>query len=321
MPHFDRKTCLFLVAVLLVLACAAALWPRTGGTDATGTCEVRNTRKITDMTGRRVSVPVRPQRILSLCTATTDTLVAIGTGGRIAAVDEYSHAIPGAESAAVVGKAGALSREQVLARRIDLAFVWWFSDDVAARLAELGVPVVRIKQPRAPGVPEMIRLIGECTGERAAGEREAGRVAEFLATVAKSAPPAQRPTVYLELYGAGKTVGVDSYMSDLLELAGGENVVRENRGGMTFSPEALITADPAFILTVEGFATAAEIAARPGMAGLSAVKTGRVRAIPRRLLVSGPSLPEAVIAIQQILSEKKQTKKESGNAVPSHHVQ
>lgn len=321
MPHFNRKTCLFLAAVLLVLACATGLWPRSGGTDAAGTCGVCNAREATDMTGRRITVPVRPQRILSLCTAATDTLVAIGAGRRIAAVDEYSHAIAGAESAAVIGRAGSLSREQVLARRIDLAFVWWYGDDVAARLTELGVPVVRIRQPRASGVPEMIRIVGECAGEREAGEREASRIAECLAKLAESAPPARRPTVYLELYGASKTVGVDSYMSDLLELAGGKNVVRENRGAMIFSPEALITADPAFIVTVEGFATAAEIAARPGMAGLSAVKAGRIWAIPRRLLVSGPSLPEAVAAIHQILTEKKQTKKESGNAVPSYHVQ
>ena len=86
-----------------------------------------------------------PKRILSLCTAATDTIVRLGVTERLAAIDDYGRIVPGTEKIPVIGKASALSREQLVALNADLAFLWWYQDDVAKVLAELGVPVTRIR--------------------------------------------------------------------------------------------------------------------------------------------------------------------------------
>ena len=223
------------------------------------------------MTSRTVRIPKRPTRILSLCTSATDAIVALGAGDRLVAIDEFSRIVPGAERAAVVGKGGAISREKVVELGVDLAFVWWYQDDAAATLEDLGVPVVRIRSVRADELPGEIRLVGQCLGCPEAAERSAKRVSEFLAR-AKPAKSGNR--VYIEMYGPLKTVGRRTYIGDLLELAGGQNVAGDAAEGVLLSAEKLIEADPDVILCVGQPADAAAFAARPGMDGLRAVRQG-----------------------------------------------
>ena len=264
------------------------------------------------MTSRRVGIPASPARVLSLCTSATDTIIGLGQAGRLAAIDEYSAVVPGAERITTIGKVSAISREQVQAMKIDLAFVWWYQDDVADMLAGLGVPVVRIRSGRAAEVPAMIRLVGDCLGCQQAAQQLAQPVESFLRGHAASttrpaeaeAAAGRKPRVYLELYSPFKTVGRDSYMSDLIELAGGVNIAREVTGSVLLSAERLIQADPDVILCINGFATPAEMAHRPGFADLRAVKTGRVNGIERGWLVAGHSLPEAVTHLRSIIHGK-----------------
>lgn len=258
-------------------------------------------REIVDMTSRPVRIPRDPARVLSLCTSATDTMVALGQTTRLAAIDEYSAVVPGAEKVTVIGKGSAISREHVQALRIDLAFVWWYQDDAADMLAHLSVPVVRIRSGRATEVPAMIRLVGDCLGCSDAASRLAEPVASSVQSPPPASQPANRPSVYLELYSPFKTVGRDGYMDDLIELAGGTNIAHDATGSVLLSAERLIQADPDVILCVSEFASPQDMARRPGLADLRAVKSGRVHAIDRRWLVAGRSLPEAVARLRGII--------------------
>jgi iron complex transport system substrate-binding protein len=257
-------------------------------------------REIVDMTGRRIGLPDQPKRILSLCTSATDTIVRLQAQDRLAAIDEYSRVVPGTESATVIGKGSAISREQLVALGIDLAFVWWFQDDAAAVLQDLAIPVVRIRSGRAPEVPDMIRLVGECLGSRDMAENLAEPIDRFLVqSSARSASDRRR--VFLEMYGPYKTLGSDTYTNDLLELAGGNNIAAETKGTAVFSVERLIQADPDVILFVGEASGVDAIAKRPGLAGLRAVRKGRVMAVDRYSLVAGASLPQSVEKIRSLL--------------------
>ena len=208
---------------------------------------------------------------------------------------------PVPEHATVVGKGSAVSREQVAALRVDLAFVWWYQDDVAAMLEDLAVPVVRIRSGRAAELPAMIRLIGDCVDCREAADRAAAQTESFLA---KSPPrPAQNAKrVFLELYGPLKTVGRDTYTNDLLELAGVRNIADDAKGTVLFSAERLVQADPDVILVVGTASDRAALASRPGMAELRAVREGRVFALDRYWLVAGPQMPQSVERIRMTIS-------------------
>lgn len=257
-------------------------------------------RKVIDMTSRPVHVPIRPRHVLSLCTSATDTMIRLDAAGRLAAIDEYGRIVPGAESVAIIGTGSAISREQVIALGIDLAFIWWYQDDVAQTLEELGVPVIRIRSGRAAELPAMIRLVGEVVGDSAAAERLASIVSAYLTRPLERSD--SRPQVYLELYGPYKTVGRDTYVNDLLELAGGENIASDTTGSVLLSVERLIQADPEAILFVDEFTSAEAISARSGLAACPAVRAGRVRPIRRYWLVAGAGLPQAVENLRRALT-------------------
>ena len=239
----------------------------------------------------------RPARVLSLCTTATDVLCAIGAGDQIAAIDEYGRVVPAATNITVIAKGSALAREEVLVRHIDLAFIWWYQDDAATLLEELAVPVVRIRAGRAAELPATVRLIGQRVGRAEPADRLAAELAAFLQSHTNA--PANPPRVYLELYGAYKTVGGDSYLNDLITLAGGTNVAAGiARSSVVFSAEQLIAAKPDVILFVNGFATPETIAARPGLAGTRSV------GLDRQWLVAGSRLPEAVARLRAVIQGK-----------------
>ncbi len=261
--------------------------------------EPARTREIRDMTGRTVLIPVAPSNVLSLCTSATDAVIALKASAWLAAIDDYGRVVPGAEGVPSIGKGSAISREEVIARRIDLAFVWWYQDAADRLLKQAGVPVVRMRSGRASEVPGMLRLVGDCLNRRAAADRLAGSVEAFL----KAPPPAPpvRPSVYLELYGPFKTSGDGTYVNDLIGLAGGPNVASGTTGSVVLSQERLIQADPDVILFADERTTARDFERRGGMGGLDAVKEGRIRPIDRYWLVAGANLPQSVEKLRALL--------------------
>ena len=107
--------------------------------------------------------------------------------------------------------------------------------------------------------------------------------------------------MFLELYAPLKTVGSETYTNDLLELAGVCNVAANIKGTVLFSAERLVQTDPEVILVAGTDADRAALASRPGMAGLKAVRQGRVYALDRYCLVAGPHMPRCVERIRKTI--------------------
>lgn len=297
----NGKRAMLLVAALALAGTGLALVWAAGAWSGTGTRPAPITRVIEDSTGRAVRIPHDPQHILSLCTSVTDTLVRLGQGHRLAGIDEYSRIVPDTGEVPVLGKGSTLSREQVLARAIDLAFIWWFQDDVAQLLGDLGIPTVRIRCQQADDVPATIRLVGQCLNDEAGVPALAESVERDLARLRRSIT-GPHPRVYLELYSPFRTGGRDTYLHDLLELAGARNVAAGAVGSLIFSAEALLEADPDVVLLIRDFATPASFRQRTGMAGLTAVRSGRVHLLDRTHLIAGAGLPDAVRHLRNLFT-------------------
>ncbi|MHB8051144.1 MAG: ABC transporter substrate-binding protein, partial [Coriobacteriia bacterium] len=94
------------------------------------------------------------------------------------------------------------------------------------------------------------------------------------------------------------TAGSDTLLNDLIEHAGGENVVTE-AGYVAYSVEQLVQADPAVYLATKGsMSDPSDIAGRPGFNSLTAVKGERVYLLDDNL-VSRPG-PRVAAGIEQI---------------------
>ena len=255
--------------------------------------------EITDMTGRKVKIPAGAERILTTCTSVTDTLLRLKQLQIIAGCDEYSRMLPEMSGVAVLAHGGSISRENVIAAGIDLAFVWWYQDEMAEQLANLNIPVVRIKLNGAKDIPLLLRLVGRCVSRKESGEKMAVEIEHYLSQTTNN-QTLPRPVVYWELYTPFRTAGAGSYLDDLLRLAGGVNFVSKP-GSLQFSAESLLQNNPDLVLLVDGYATVTEFASRSGLSGLSAVKNNRVYCVPKQILVAGAGLPESVAIIRQII--------------------
>ncbi len=165
-------------------------------------------------------------RIVCLCPSLTESLVALGAGPDLVGVTRYCVHPKGAlEGIARVGGTKNPDLAAIGALAPDLVFCNAEENrpaDVAALAREHAVDV---SHPRRPAdVPALLRHVGRRVGRPVAGESWALMVEEAVAAAqARTAAPFRfLCLVWKEPWMAA---GPATYLSGLLELAGGENVL------------------------------------------------------------------------------------------------
>lgn len=311
-----------------VAACALGAGPLAGGADASATASaavpVAATRspapapvagwprRVDDALGRSVSLNARPVRIVSLTPGNTEILFAIGAGDRIVGVTAWCNTPEVARALPKVGgfAATTVNLEAIVALRPDLVVA---GDEahrlVVETLAGLGIPAMAVKVRDFAGLFALMRQLGTVTDTADVAERVVRGLEDRVAAVATrtaAIPREQRPRVYWEVFDAPlMTAGRGSMLGRLIELAGGENLFADLREEYPqIGTEAVVTRDPQVILGADMAATGAgaltveRLRERPGWAGLTAVRTGRVVALPADP-VSRPG-PRLVDALEQV---------------------
>ncbi len=260
---------------------------------------------VTDMAGREVNIPAEPQRIVSLAPSITEILFALNLGDRVAGVTEFCNYPPEATEKPKVGGFSDVSMEKLLEVQPDLVLVASIHmAQVLPELEKLGLPVLVIDAHDFPGVLESIRLIGKATGaEEAAGDLTA-QMQERADRVAQAVKDRPRPRVYWELDPTFWTAGPGSFVQDLIERAGGENIAASAEAAwVQLSAEAIIAADPEVIFLADHpWGESAEtVKARPGWEKISAVVNGRIVELTQEQtdIVSRPG-PRVVDALELI---------------------
>jgi ABC-type Fe3+-hydroxamate transport system substrate-binding protein len=231
---------------------------------------------VVDDAGDTVAVQVPARRIASLIPATTELLFAIGAGDRLVGRTEWCDYPPEARRVDNLGDGINPNLEAILARRPDLVILYNTAQHAAAarRLRDLGVPTLRVATDALSDVDRLARLFGRLTGH----ERQADSVgAVFDTALASASTPAagRRPKVLLLVWEQPPmTIGRGSFLNDLVERAGGENLfadVPATSGNVSI--EAVAVRDPDLILTTS--AGPAAFARRPEWQVVRAVREQR----------------------------------------------
>lgn len=240
-------------------------------------------------------------RIITIGGPVTETVFALGAGGRVVATDTSSTYPAEVDRLPRVGYQRTLAAETLLAHRPDLIIA----------SPEAG-PAAALEQLRAAGV--RIEMVGEAHDGKTAAARiraigaivgkpdEAARLAEPVAQVVAPAPAARPPRV-LFLYARGGGVamvaGSPSAGAAMIELGGGVNAITGFTGYKPLAGEAVIEAAPDVVLLPSRGLAAIGGPARlwelPGLAQTPAGAARRVVAIDDQLLLGfGPRLATAV---------------------------
>ncbi len=242
-----KKICILLFLSLLLHGC--------GGHPAPATLS-NSCYDYVDDYGTRVQVPSRPQRIVSASPAVTAILFDLGAGCRLVGRTDYCTYPPAVADIASIGGISNLNIEMILSLQPDLVISGsMIPRESVATLNSLGVPMVCvIEQPRFDSLYSNIAKIGRLAGceERAARLNDTlrRRVAAVSQQLQDSLHRQSRPKVYY-VVGFGKggnfTAGGNTFINDVITMAGGENIAQDIKG-WNISMEAIFQRDPDYIV-------------------------------------------------------------------------
>jgi iron complex transport system substrate-binding protein len=228
-----------------------------------------------------VTVPERPERILSASAAHTEVLYAIGAGDQVAVTDTFSDFPPAALETEKIDGFN-ISVEAVAALDPDLVILFFDPGDVAAGLSQLGIPTLLFGPPTTLGEAFQQWLdVGRATGNLAAAEQAVEDADKAIAEIVADLPiPTQPLTYYYELEPTGFSVTSDSFVGSLLRMLGMESIADSTDTAYPqLSAEFIVEANPDWIVladTVCCDANASTLVERPGWGEMSAVAEGRV---------------------------------------------
>lgn len=269
-------------------------------------CRAAPPGDLRDDLGRAVSLDSAPGRVLPLAPNVTELVAAAAGVERLAGVSRSDDSPPG-----VAGlprfQSLPLDVEAVVALQPDLAIG---SDDVntadaADGLAALGVPAYLFAFDEVADVPRALRtldtLLASTGGAPAAADFE-----RRVRAVESAVRPYERPRTLLlvgdeALYAFGR----GSYASELVRLAGGENVtdVFDGKAAQP-SEEAVLELAPEVIVVLAGPGYRAEdlLENHPAFLQLPAVRNGRVYGLdPDLVSRAGPRLVEGLERLARLL--------------------
>lgn len=220
-------------------------------------------------------------RIVSLVPSNTEILVGLDLGDKIVGADEYSKDVSGINTSAEIFEIGDPNMEALLKLNPTHVLISGHSSDASkyTELENAGAEIINIETAKSiQEIYDSINLIGENLNKA----DEANKMVEELKKQVDSLSSnleGQKVSVYFEISQAPYlySFGKDTYLNEMIEISGGENIFKDLDSWIAPSEEAIIKANPEIIFTnvdVEG--NIEEIKNRAGWENIDAVKNNRV---------------------------------------------
>jgi iron complex transport system substrate-binding protein len=279
---FLRRFSTQTVRVLVIAACALLL-------SVTLTCNSDNpvspegpvTRVLTDDAGRRVSLPFKVDRVISLAPNLTEIVFAVGGGDRLVGRTSYCDFPAEAKSVAEVGDTLHPSLERIISLKPQVVLISTASqlEIFTQQLQSQNIAVFVTDSRDLNGVFRSIEQIGEILGQK----EQAGLLvqklrerAEAVEQKVKQKPPVR---VFYQLSAEPLyTAGHDAFVTDLMRRAGAISVTADVPGAWPkYSSESALAAKPdAIILPTGGSMGAANSTVTEALRQSPAAAQGRV---------------------------------------------
>ncbi len=276
-----RKLLALIMTVILALsitACGAQKENneiiQSESTEQTSEAEISKSKDVSEI-----------DNIVSLAAANTEILVGLGLADKITAADVYS-SDTGIDSSVCIFDMQNPDMEKLISMKPDIVFTNEINTDgtnnVYEELTKYGISVVNI--PSANSLDDIksdIKLIAEKTGTSEKGDTIAAEIDKAVEDV-KSKVPSQteKKKVYFEISAAPYcySFGRGTYLNEIVELCGGENIFAEENGWLSVTEESIIAANPDVIISnveYDGY-DFNEILSRNGWDSISAIRNGKV---------------------------------------------
>lgn len=259
--------------------------------------------KLKDQAGNIVEIKKEPQRIVSLVPSATEIAFALSLDDKVKAVtsnDDYPAKV---KNLPKVGDMK-INAEKVFEQKPDLVLASsLIGKDVLDKLKQLKLTVLILDANSTREVYQSIDLVALASNKAKQSDELIAKLEKKKRDIYRKALQAsqqKKAKVWIEVGPELFTVGGDGLLHEMVELAGGENVAKNEKGWPQISSEKVITWNPDVIISTYGGVK--EIQERKGWENVNAIKNKRVIAIdPNLSSRSGPRVIDGVEKITQAL--------------------
>ncbi|WP_105619554.1 ABC transporter substrate-binding protein [Vallitalea okinawensis] len=257
--------------------------------------------------GGQFTIEKEPMSIVSVAPNITEALYAIGAADKVIGRTSFCNYPAEVMGVPEIGSLMEPNIELIIELDPDIVIVsTHFSEEAANQLNNAGVQTIALYEPESfEGVYSIIEKLGLVTNRKIEAEAVVKGMQDSVEdTTSALANIEEKPSVYYVVsYGdmGDYTATGETFVSQMIELAGGNNVAKDATG-WAYSAEKLVEDDPEIILIgewmYEGF-----IATEP-YTNLTAVKEGKVHIVNEDIINrQGPRLPEGLYEFAQFIYE------------------
>jgi ABC-type Fe3+-hydroxamate transport system substrate-binding protein len=262
-------------------------------------------RILIDETGRKVTVPDHPRRVICLAPSVTDAVFALGSGDDVVAVSDYTTYPPAALQKPSIGNLIKPSIETILSLHPDLVLgiAHPGSEETLTQLVALGIPVYLVDPRGLAGILHSVGSLGEALNrEQQAAALNASLASRIDAVRARTAGKPVPKVLLPVWYDPIVTIGKHAFITEIVETAGAKSVTDDLAPDWPqISLETVITRAPdALVLIRGGKITINVLQNRPGWSRLPAIQTGKVYYVDNG--IQEPS-PVAINALEELAKE------------------
>lgn len=293
---FSRKACVLLVLSIVLSAGCKSRTPLIEDSDFIS---------VTDDLGRIVSLPRKIERAVSLAPNLTENIFAVGAGERLVGVTSYCDYPEEAKLIRKVGDTQSPNIENIIALKPQVVFVSTASqlESFTATLESQGVAVYVTNPKHFDGVFANLRRLGEIFGTETVAEKVIDGLQRRVDTVKEQVRQKSSVRLFVQVSNDPLfTIGKDSFLTDIVELAGGVSVTRDvDSAYPRLSKESALAMNPDVIILPDS-----DDNREPNdvFVNSPAVKSGRVYRINAAIISRpGPRLVDAMEEISQYLHQ------------------
>ena len=266
---------------------------------------------ITDSTGTEITIE-SPSKIITLSGNVTETVFALGMGEQIVGVDSSSLYPEEATKKGQVGYHRRINAEGLLSLSPDLIIATDAAGppEVIEQIRKSGIPMAVLSSDATlKGAQQRIKQISKLLDAEKEGHLLVWEMEDKIKLVTRPQTPPKVLFIYARGGGTQNVAGLETSANAMIELAGGVNAVTEYTGYKPMNAEAILAAQPDYILfTARGLDSvggAEEMKKLPGLSETPAAKNDRIISIDDLLLLGfGPRTAEGVLQLSNAIQDK-----------------
>lgn len=259
-----------------------------------------------DSNGKDVVLEKEPKRIISLDPSITESIYALEKSEELVGRTDYDDYPEQVKEVQSVGSLDNPNIEKIIELKPDLVIAsTYFKEDATKELEALGIKVILLyKADDFNGVYDIINTLGQIMNVQDKSKALVNSMKEKIELVKEKVADKEAPKVYY-VVGFGKdgdyTATGDTFVSQALEMAGGDNIAKDATG-WKYSLEKIIENNPEYIIIPKNYGMKAQFIITAGYKELSAVKNNKVIEVDDNLFSrQGPRQSDGIWELAQRL--------------------